>query len=64
MRMESNTAAVAEPLLLAGIVALALGTILAILGVNVAWLLFPGVYVLLLALTLLAAGGVLWALLP
>ncbi len=64
-------AAVADPLprwadwaLLAGIAALALGTILAILGVNTAGLTTGGVYVLLLALLLLAASGVLRVLRP
>ncbi len=49
---------------LAGVAALALGTILAILGVDTSGLLLPGVYVLLLALVLLAVTGILRALRP
>ncbi len=49
---------------LAAVLALALGTILAILGVNTAGLLLPGVYILELALLLLAATGILRALRP
>jgi len=49
---------------LAGALALVLGTILAILGVDTAALLLPGVYVLELALVLLAATGILRALRP
>ncbi len=49
---------------LGGVLALALGTILAILGVNAAGLLLPGVYILELALVLLAATGILRALRP
>ncbi len=49
---------------LAGALALALGTILAILGVNAAGLLLPGVYILELALALLAVTGILQALRP
>ncbi len=53
-----------ELVLLAGVMALALGMILFIIGVNAAGLLLPGVYVLMLALLLLAAGGVLRVLRP
>ncbi len=49
---------------LAGMAALALGTILAILGVNTAALILPGVYILVLALVLLAVTGILRALRP
>ncbi len=49
---------------LAAVLALALGTILAILGVSTAGLLLPGVYVLELALLLLAVTGILRALRP
>lgn len=49
-------------ILLAGLLALALGTILVILGVNAAGLLMPGVYILDVALVLVAAAGVLRAL--
>ncbi len=49
---------------LAGMAALALGTILAIFGVNTAGLILPGVYILELALVLLAAPGILRALRP
>jgi hypothetical protein len=50
--------------LLTGLLALALGTILVILGVSAAGLLLPGVYVLDVALVLLAVGGVLAMLAP
>ncbi len=49
---------------LAAALALALGTIMAILGVRAAGLLLAGVYVLDLALVLLAATGILRALRP
>ncbi len=49
---------------LAGILALALGTILVILGVNAAGLVLPGVYILELALLLLAVTGILRVLRP
>lgn len=71
MSTESSAAPVEQPLgrwadwsLLGGILALALGTIVAILGVSAAGLMLPGVYLLVLALSLLAASGVLRALLP
>ncbi len=71
MSAESSAGVAAEPLprwadwsLLAGVLALALGTILAILGVNAAGLLLPGVYILELALALLAITGILRALRP
>ncbi len=50
--------------LLAAVLALALGTILAILGVTTAGLVMPGVYILELALLLLAATGILRVLRP
>jgi len=49
---------------LAAVLALALGTVLAILGVSTAGLLLPGVYILELALVLLAVTGVLRVLRP
>ena len=49
---------------LAGVLALALGTIVAILGVNAAGVLLPGVYILELALVLLAVTGILRVLRP
>ncbi len=49
---------------LAAILALALGTILVILGVNTAGLVMPGVYILELALVLLAVTGILRVLRP
>ncbi len=49
---------------LAAVLALALGTILAILGVSTAGLFLPGVYILELALLLLAVTGILRALRP
>ncbi len=49
---------------LSAVLALALGTILVILGVNAAGLVMPGVYILELALLLLAATGILRVLRP